>query len=537
MESKNRQLARHYMRETIIMDVSTGNLRCLQQLWEQFNPDNSKLVAKCLEERLTTETMEETIFTDMGNVLFDEAETDSAVLATFKDIYCKKYPRAVTAAESVKSGKKREQFKSSSEDFLCAFLLVWPECFLSDNEVLANLGDIESIALSDREYHADRDLRYPDGELIYPSRQFRRFVDRHLKGLVTYLQEQYPDRGITTSNIYDILPQILKFNDDNHGALGGGPETIATYSALQIIMQNTGGLSWYTQMPYGNERKTNWNHTGYKPDMHKIIDIYYRSVLRREIINRQNNNNTRTFPIDVARHIHTISAETDFLAISYVYNLDVYYKMMTDLLETYYRNFSFEHLFREDLKSRLYSIISRLEKEKNDQAMRIDSLMEENRNLDIQLSKTESTKSLAYEQQITRLTKKATEYENEIARLEEMVKSRDKYIALLSEPELETSEDEPDLNMLRGRRYLFIGRNENIVTELKRIFPDSVFMENERFKLSGIQVDAVVFLIKLMSHAMFYKATHSATINNAPTIYCNSTSLKNVYVAIERQFK
>ena len=536
MESKNRQLARHYMRETIITDVSTGNLRCLQQLWEQFNPDNRRLVAKFLEERRTTDTMEETIFTDMGNVLFDEAETDSDVLVTFKDIYCKKYPRAVTAAERVKSGMEREKLKSDSEDYLCAFLLAWPECFLPNNVVLSELQYRESIALSDREYNANRDPRYPDGEFIYPSRQFRRFVDRHLERLVTYLQKQYPDREITTNNIYDILPEILKFNKHNNGAIGGGPETIATCSALQIIMQNTGGLSWYTQIPYGNERKTNWNHTGYKPDMYKIIDIYYKSVLQREIINRQNNN-TDTFPIDVARYIHTISAETDFLAISYVYNLDVYYKMMTDLLETYYRNFSFEHLFREDLKSRLYSIISRLEEENKNHAIRINSLLEEKRSLENKLSKTESAESLAYEQQITRLTKKVTNYENEIARLEEIVKSKDKYIDLLSEPELEASEAEPDINLLRGRRYLFIGQNQNVVTELKRIFPDSVFMENERFKLSGIQVDAVVFLTKFMSHAMFYKATNSAAINDVPTIYCNSTSLKNVYVAIERQLK
>lgn len=55
---------------------------------------------------------------------------------------------------------------------------------------------------------------------------------------------------------------------------------------------------------------------------------------------------------------------------------------------------------------------------------------------------------------------------------------------------------------LQSKKYLFVGHMDNDFQKLKKKFPNSVFMTENTDNISNINVDAVVYLIKCMSHSM-----------------------------------
>ncbi len=56
-------------------------------------------------------------------------------------------------------------------------------------------------------------------------------------------------------------------------------------------------------------------------------------------------------------------------------------------------------------------------------------------------------------------------------------------------------------------------------------------MESETDNLSGIEVDAVVMLIKWMSHSMYYKIKSAGSLSQTKVIMCNS---KNINIILQK---
>ena len=83
-----------------------------------------------------------------------------------------------------------------------------------------------------------------------------------------------------------------------------------------------------------------------------------------------------------------------------------------------------------------------------------------------------------------------------------------------------------------GRRFLFVGNVSDFYPELRRSFPNSVFMETETANIKSVAVDGVIFLIKAMSHTMYYKVKNTGVLSNVPHIYCNSKNITFVYDAM-----
>ena len=57
--------------------------------------------------------------------------------------------------------------------------------------------------------------------------------------------------------------------------------------------------------------------------------------------------------------------------------------------------------------------------------------------------------------------------------------------------------------------------------------------EPETNNLSGIKVDAVVMLIKWMSHSMFYKVKASSALSHSKIIMCNT---KNIDTILQKMY-
>lgn len=58
-------------------------------------------------------------------------------------------------------------------------------------------------------------------------------------------------------------------------------------------------------------------------------------------------------------------------------------------------------------------------------------------------------------------------------------------------------------------------------------------MESETAHISNIEVDAVVMLIKWMSHSMFYKVKATGSLTDKKIIMCNT---KNIDTVLQKMY-
>ena len=106
---------------------------------------------------------------------------------------------------------------------------------------------------------------------------------------------------------------------------------------------------------------------------------------------------------------------------------------------------------------------------------------------------------------------------------------------LLEEMQQPDPEPEPELDfsLLKGFKYLFAGRLEVTgLMDLKKEFPNSIFLETETADISNIKVDAIILLTKGMSHSMFYKLKSIKSFEGLPWIYYNSKNIVGLYTKI-----
>lgn len=108
---------------------------------------------------------------------------------------------------------------------------------------------------------------------------------------------------------------------------------------------------------------------------------------------------------------------------------------------------------------------------------------------------------------------------------------QEEFIDMLNTPveDARDSVDQKDISVLQAKRYLFVGFADEALPDLRKVFPNSVFMNTENIVISNINVDAVVYLIRYMSHGMLYKIRSEAKLADTPFVYCNGRSLNSVY--------
>ncbi len=158
-------------------------------------------------------------------------------------------------------------------------------------------------------------------------------------------------------------------------------------------------------------------------------------------------------------------------------------------------------------------------KNKKDTAQKIDISNETKKKYDYQLS--------AKDKEIERL-------KSEIQKMQTTIASKDDYIELLEAAENEIC-DSADISQLAGKKFLFVGDSNTHMKYLKQSFPDSSYMTTSNFVLDNVQVDAVVFLVKCLSHSMYYKAKTYANLTNTKVIYFNNHNIDTLSKVIAAQ--
>ena len=109
------------------------------------------------------------------------------------------------------------------------------------------------------------------------------------------------------------------------------------------------------------------------------------------------------------------------------------------------------------------------------------------------------------------------------------MESKEEYTQLLLNKDDPDVTREIDVTLLQQKRYLFVGHANEALPELRRTFPNSIFMESEGATINNIQVDGIVMLIKYMSHAMFYKVNVSGLTKEIPIVRCNTKNINTIY--------
>lgn len=93
--------------------------------------------------------------------------------------------------------------------------------------------------------------------------------------------------------------------------------------------------------------------------------------------------------------------------------------------------------------------------------------------------------------------------DSEIADLKRQLEYQERFISELNKTDSEDTSNTYDLELVQ--RFLVVGYISDVLPEIKHKFPNSIFMESKTSNLSGIEVDAVVMLIKWMMQSMFYR--------------------------------
>jgi len=292
--------------------------------------------------------------------------------------------------------------------------------------------------------------------------------------------------------------------------------------AALIAFAHGGGLDWYEMLTSDYQSEVVGMGLKYKPDVDYIIDHYYMQLMRYRYGQIDEINK-----IYLIKHCKSDSPLIALVSILFMYSVDLFSKMFMNLMEDYYRNFSWEKVVHQKLADRYENIIASLEKEMHLQKDRLENSELQIQALNEQIRKDRGEEIIPFEQSMKKLSDEINRKDEEIESLKQQIKSMDEYMQILSGKEDVESKETADIAMLQSKRYLFVGAVKEALPELKRTFPNSLFMETETFSLQGIQVDGIIMLIKYMS--MFYKIKSVNALKDVPIVMCNTKNMNTVY--------
>lgn len=540
--------ARYTMLLILNTAIGQNDYSCLQKLYELIHIDNNKLIKRLHEHRFICYSPKDTIFTDMEYIIFLESENNHAIIETFYNIYAKKYPSLIKKLAFAE--KKYEKDMSADESFIRGnhqhnkpiiytlfshFLLFYSDVIWDCEPYGLNFNQYCQMAAStftsDYNLH-DIIFRFDSDEEVFSSAQYKRFLSKRREELATVANSYFKDMNITANNLDKSLGEILRSKATPVTTpLRSTIDGIVTGVASDLLVANYGGAVWYDQVTT-TTAQTNGFALNYRPDIDELIDLYYKNVVKNACVRYSAETGEKISRIYLARELSTDSPSVDLFSIMYMYNLSIYCKLFTTLLEDYYRNFSWEKLTQQALSIRYENIVSSLQEQIKSCTDKISLLAEQNHLLRQQIVKNTNTDVLPYERTISTLNEKLEAKDLEILSLKQQLESKERYIELLSSADDPEIEEEVNLDRLKEKRYLFVGHIKEALPQLHREFPNSLFMENESFSLHNIKVDGIIMLIKYMSHAQFYKINSTTSLSNIPIVRCNTKNINTIFSAM-----
>lgn len=529
-------------------DIDNRRFVELQHLYETANlGDNKKLLQQLYAKRNVGVSFLDMVYWDIMYVLVEEMMNNSTLEDLFRDLYAKRFSyikEAFTELESsyIKNGqantKKFAKNKGIEVFYLC-YLIYDSEAF-EDPDKFGIVNYENDMRYMDYSFYlVDKDLgnelfKFNEEEPIFTSAMFTKYITKRKNELAEYL-------GISTNELGAYIHNEMKSQDrDGNGKddMGGTPLRsgfvgMIEYITKSIINKKNGGSFWY-ELVTNDQTKFN-GLLKYIPDVETIIYDYYKSFIKARYIEVKANDGQFN-KLTLSRECITPSVEYDYSMILCMYEMDVLYKMFSTMMEKYYEDFSWEKITKQGIEARYEKIIDELRVIIDQKTKQIERLAIDNTNLSLQITGDISKVTAPLTAENNKLYRELEKQNSEIEELKRQLKYQEEFINELNKKEENTGEEmQYDLELLQSKKYLFVGRFEEALPELKHLFPNSIFMSSESTNISGIKVDAVVMLIKWMSHGMYYKVKSSNNLSEVPYIMCNSKNKDIILQGIYNQ--
>lgn len=529
----------------------------LQQLYESLNlKTNKKLVNKLNEERNIAFFFTESVYFDILLVIADYIVEKPDTLALFEELYSKRFPYIVNLYDKCEKAYKNQgfmppqklaEFTENEADFFL-YLIYRSEVFPEPDKIFSIFDfnrDLQMLNyryyLSDKNYlddeicfcttkeEGEKYLAHTSkekGESILNSNQFKKYLLKRRNELADYL-------GVSEKDLDECIHDDMRSHSENGlSTMQTGEVGLIENIAKNIVSNHNGGVSWYNNMTSINNSKAFDFGLHYVPDVKRLIENFYKSYIITRYIEETNDGHGFT-KITLARECIPEDISVVYHTVLCMYEMDVFYKMFSVMQKQYYQDFSWEKIGDQKLAERYNKMIENLENIIERKELKISSLLNKNRELELQVMQNNSKEIAPFVTENNRLLKELDKQSEEIANLKKQLKYQEEFIL-----ELNTVEDEDqkliyDLKTLQSKKYLFVGSVSDVLPELKHKFPNSLFMETATYNLSGIQPDAIIMMVKWMSHSMFYKIKSMGSLSGIKTVMCNT---KNIDVILQKMF-
>lgn len=536
-------------------DIRNKRYNELQKIYESLNlRNNDKLVNKLNEERTVGALFTSIVYTDILFVIADYINDRQEIADLVDLLYAKRCPKIKkmfmdweTQYASVGTIKSVPKFKMShTENYYLHFLFYRSDVFIEPDKVLKGFNYEEdrymlnySFYMTDKntfdnafifcadekeagEYLSNGGADREDKEFVLQSKFFDRYLAKRRCELADYLQ-------IEENKLAEYIHNEMK----SHSKNGKMPTRSGIVGQIEIftrdiIANQNGGTSWYNAMTTTGNEKWYGESILYVPDVDGLIRNYFKSYIATRYIELVVERKQGFNKITLSKDCIPSSYEMVYQTILCMYEMDVLYKMFALMQKQYYTDFSWEKITNQDVTTRYEDIISDLEQTITDKENKIKSLVQKNNTLSLQITADKSKQTAPLVAENNKLLKVIEDKESEIADLKRRLEYQELFISELIKPVNEEENNTYDFELLQSKRYLFVGHIADALPDLKRKFPNSVFMESETANISNVEVDAVVMLIKWMSHSMFYKVKASRNLSEVKNIMCNTKNIETI---------
>ena len=376
---------------------------------------------------------------------------------------------------------------------------------------------------------------FADGQVIETSKVYAELLDAVTCRMVEYTRAIYHTDSISSDNWTSFLGEQL------HQGCFLNEQQIPCYKLIDSRNSATLlGISTLGAASYGFSINNIPAIMGYVPSFgiqvsnhHPDVDNLFKIVLQSTIFSFFEGRTDIPETRRVYRHelkdylLENINMLYDNLVN--LYYVDCMYKQMEMLRDEYY--YSFQWFYDvEKTHAAISQPMAQVPKQtktapSTDNAALLNAQYERERQRVVEMGDT-----FAHElAEKDRLLKKQRVELDELRRRMEL---QEEFFERLAADDIFVTSAAGDISQLYGRRFLFVGNVSDFYPELRRTFPNSVFMETENTNIKSVAVDAVVLLIKAMSHKMYYKVKNTGALSLVPQIYCNSKNINLVYDAM-----
>ena len=514
-------------------DLRNRTVERIHILHVMADPDYKKLYRNRKETlRPVWGSLDTQIYYDIIDVIRQELVESNELRQRFMEIYRPVYPKADRMIEKLEKVEMEDEFLSiinGPDEGLCHYVVfrLGEIPFFDDITLWMTPIDKDTkkkdIYFEVKKFYSQAQFDNTD-ESILRSPAFKTFKKKNIQKIAEIME---CDENEVPQMITDLL--IDGLDEDRRSICNGTPEMSARIERKLIMASHQGSGSLFLAM---HDKNPAWFKTyRYQPDVNQIIDDYYIAKALKAYYASEEGDFSK---LSLTRGCITDDPERDVEEILMLCNMDIIYKMYDLLMDLYYEDFSWDkHVGKKD-RELLTANLKSLEKKLDSYQLQMKRMAEEQDSLRIGKIQNNDEAIRAYELENKKLREKIEELEKKTSQQKEIIDTQVDLIEALQQP-IEEDDEEVDKERLQTHRFLFVGYLDTYLTELKALFPNSVFMTNVNKDISGIQVDYIVFVTKYLSHSMYYKVKSSNLYTEYPSINCNATSVGGVLKDLARE--